>query len=96
MAGSGGSVPGFSGCLSLPVSMTASPPERILPEKASWSAFCSASNLDVFTDEMANSTMNRQKRSVIMSAKDTSQRSLVLVLLLVVSALVTAAPWPDM
>ena len=35
IAGSGGSVPGFSGCLSLPVSMTASPPERILPEKAS-------------------------------------------------------------
>ncbi len=55
--------------------MTALPPESTLPENASWSAFCSDSSLDVFTDEMANSTMNRQKRRVIMSAKETSQRS---------------------
>jgi hypothetical protein len=48
--------------------MTALPPERMRPENASWSAFCSASNLDVFTEEIANRTMNRQKSSVIMSA----------------------------
>jgi hypothetical protein len=71
----GGSAAGSFGGSSLPVSMTALPPERIFPEKASWRAFWSASNLDVFTDEIANSTMKRQNRSVIMSAKDTSQRS---------------------
>src|SRR4029079_15335113 len=74
-AGCGGSVPAFSGFSSLPVCMTAWPPERILPENAFCSAFWRASNFEVFTDEMANSTMKRQKRSVIMSANDTSQRS---------------------
>ena len=73
--GSGGTAAGSSGFLSLPDSMTASPPERILPENAFSSAFCSDSNFDVFTDEMANRTMKRQKSSVIMSANETSQRS---------------------
>ena len=73
--GSGGSAAGSSGFLSLPDSMTASPPERILPENAFSSDFWSDSNLDVFTEEIANRTMNRQKSRVIMSAKETSQRS---------------------
>ena len=60
------------------------PPESTAPENASWSDFWSASNLDVFTDEIEKSTMKSANSSVIMSAKDTSQRSLVLVLLLVV------------
>jgi hypothetical protein len=51
------------------------PPLSTAPENASCSERCSASNLDVFTDEIANSTMKRQNSSVIMSAKDTSQRS---------------------
>ena len=51
------------------------PPLRIAPENASWSDFWSSSNFDVFTDEIEKSTMKRQNRSVIMSAKDTSQRS---------------------
>ena len=51
------------------------PPLRIAPENASWRDFWSSSNFDVFTDEIEKSTMKRQNRSVIMSAKDTSQRS---------------------
>jgi hypothetical protein len=38
------------------------------PPAASCSDFESASNLDVFTDEMANITMNSAISSVIMSA----------------------------
>ena len=44
------------------------PPGRILPENASWSDRWSASNFDMFTDEIENSTMNSAISSVIMSA----------------------------
>ena len=60
---------------SLPVCMIALPPDITAPENASWSDFCSAVSLDVFTDEIENRTMNSANSSVIMSAKDTSQRS---------------------
>jgi hypothetical protein len=68
LGGIGGSGAAFCAFSPWPLDMTALPPERMAPENALCSAFCSASNLDVFTDEMANSTMNRQKSRVIMSA----------------------------
>ena len=76
IAGSGGVACG--GVVSVddePVSISFSPPVTILPENDSDSDAASASSLLVFTDEIANSTMKRQNSSVIMSAKDTSQRS---------------------
>ena len=73
---SGGSAAARLGSWSEPVCMTALPPESTRTEKASWSAFWSASNFDVFTDEIEKSTMNSANSSVIMSANETSQRSL--------------------
>ena len=71
----GGSAAARLGDVSLPVSMIALPPDRTAPENASCNDFCSAENLEVFTDEIENSTMNSANSRVIMSAKDTSQRS---------------------
>ena len=59
--GSGGSTAALLGLrLVEPVCMIALPPARTAPENASWSDFWSASNFDVFTEEIANSTMNRR------------------------------------
>jgi hypothetical protein len=68
MAGIGGCGAAFSALSPWPDAITALPPESTAPENASCSDRCSASNLDVFTDEIANRTMNRQNSSVIMSA----------------------------
>ena len=43
------------------------PPLRIEPEKAAFSDCCSVTYLEMFTDEIENSTMNSAISSVIMS-----------------------------
>ncbi len=55
--------------------MIASPPGRIAPLNDSFSERFRASNFDVFTEEIEKSTMNSANIRVIMSAKETSQRS---------------------
>src|SRR3954464_4698926 len=76
MAGTGGSTLGCSLPVGVPpVCMTDSPPGSTCPENASLSDFCSASNFEVFTDEIENMTMNSAISSVIMSGWVGSQRS---------------------
>src|SRR3954447_19868564 len=75
-AGTGGSAgAALVSSLEEPLLMMDLPPLSTAPEKASWSDFWSSSNFEVFTDEIENSTMKSANRSVIMSAKDASQRS---------------------
>ena len=71
----GGSAAARFGSVWLPVCMIEWPPDRTAPENASWSDFCSAVSFEVFTEEIEKSTMKSANSSVIMSAKDTSQRS---------------------
>ena len=73
-----------------PVSMAALPPGRTLPENASCSDFDSDSSFVVFTDEIANRTMNSARSSVIMSAYVSEPALLVLVLALVVAVRLAA------
>ena len=51
-----------------PDCMIALPPERIEPENAAFSDFCSVSYLEMFTDEIEYRTMNSANMSVSMSA----------------------------
>ena len=51
-----------------PAAAIARPPGRIDPEKAACRDCCSVTYLEMFTEEIENSTMNNAISSVIMSA----------------------------
>ena len=64
---SGGSGGGFSACEVEPVFIIAWPPVSTGPENASCSDCSSSLTLEMFVDEIANSTTNTANSSVIMS-----------------------------